>query len=126
MSWKSPACQGRQEYHECQGTKGAKDTKGSKDINDSKDAKGFKDTIPGQRCTVGTDGIQRISGIFHWNAPETHWKVEALFQSELSRIFSDDFRSFPTGKHMELAGIHRKKVPAGILLSLPVLSCGIR
>ena len=66
------------------------------------------------------------SDAFHWNAQETHRKMEAVFQPEFSRIFSNDFRPFPTGKHRELAGIHRKKVPAGILLPLPVLSCGIR
>jgi hypothetical protein len=36
--------------------------------------------------------------------------MEAVFQPELSRIFSDDFRPFPTGKHRELAGIHRKNI----------------
>jgi hypothetical protein len=66
---------------------------------------------PGQRRTAGTGGIRRISGTFHWNAPERHWKMEAVFQPELSRIFSDDFRPFPTGNHRELAGIHRKRHP---------------
>jgi hypothetical protein len=37
--------------------------------------------------------------------------MEAVFQPELSRIFSDNFRPFPTGKHRELVGIHRKKIP---------------
>jgi hypothetical protein len=55
-----------------------------------------------------------------------HQKMEAVFQPKFSRIFSNDFRPFPTGKHRELAGIHRKKLPAGILLPLPVLSCGIQ
>jgi hypothetical protein len=60
---------------------------------------------PGERCTAGTGGIRRISDAFHWNAPETHRKMEAVFQPELSRIFSDEFRPFPTRKHRELAGI---------------------
>ncbi len=87
--------------------------------------KPMKNFSPGERCTAGTDGIRRISDAFHWNAQETHRKMEAVFQPEFSRIFSNDLRPFPTGKHRELAGIHRKKVPAGILLPLPVLSCRI-
>jgi hypothetical protein len=43
---------------------------------------------PGQRCTAGTGGIRCISDALHWNAPETHRKIEAVFQPELSRIFS--------------------------------------
>jgi hypothetical protein len=45
--------------------------------------------------------------------------VEAVFQTENFRIFSDDFRSVPIGKHRKLIGIHRKKsgqFPVGILL----------
>jgi hypothetical protein len=43
--------------------------------------------------------------------------LKAVFQPELSRIVSDDFRPVPTGKYRQLAGIHRKKSekrPAGI------------
>jgi hypothetical protein len=40
----------------------------------------------------------------------THRKVEAVFQPEFSRIFSEDFRPFPTEKHRELARIHWEKV----------------
>jgi len=87
------------------------------------------DNVSGQRLTAGTGGILCISGAFHWDAPETHRKMEAVFRPELSRIFFDDFRPFPTEKHRELVGIHRKKskkLPAGILLPFPVLSHGIR
>jgi hypothetical protein len=66
--------------------------------------------IPGERHTVGTGRIQCISGAFHWKAPETRQKMEAVFQPELSRIFSDDFRPFPIGKHRKFAEIHRKKI----------------
>ena len=51
-----------------------------------------------------------------WNSGDF---VEAVFRPEIFRIFSDDFRSVPAGKHRKLAGIHRKKsgqFPAGILL----------
>jgi hypothetical protein len=34
--------------------------------------------------------------------------LEAVFQPELSRIFSGNFRPVPTGKYRQLAGIHRK------------------
>jgi hypothetical protein len=47
---------------------------------------------------------------------------EAVFQPELSRIFSDDFRLVPTGKYRQLAGIHRRKsekLSVGILLPFP-------
>ncbi len=45
--------------------------------------------------------------------------VEAVFQPEIFRIFSNAFRPVPTGKHRKLTGIHRKKFgqfPPGILL----------
>ncbi len=45
--------------------------------------------------------------------------VEAVFRPEIFRIFSDDFRPVPAGKHRKLTGIHRKKsgqIPVGILL----------
>jgi hypothetical protein len=45
--------------------------------------------------------------------------VEAVFQAEICRIFSDDFRPAPTGKHTKLTGIHWKKsgqFPVEILL----------
>ncbi len=51
--------------------------------------------------------------------------MEAVFPLENFRIFSDDFRLVPAGKHRELAGIHRKKIrhiPVGVLLPLPVIS----
>jgi hypothetical protein len=67
-------------------------------------------TQPGERCTARIGGIRRISDAFHWNALETHRKMEAIFQSEFSRVFFDDFRPFPTGKYRELAGIHWEKV----------------
>jgi hypothetical protein len=57
--------------------------------------------------------------------------MEAVFHPELSRIFSDDFRPFPTGKHRELAGIRRKRHPkiSGAFLrdtvTFPYLSCRI-
>jgi hypothetical protein len=50
--------------------------------------------------------------------------VEAVFPPENVRIFSDDFRSVPAGKHRKLAGIHRKKFnkfPVGILLPVPAI-----
>ncbi len=69
-------------------------------------------------------------GAFSAHSTGTHRKHTGRWKQYSGRnflgIFSDDFRPFPTGKHRELAGIHRKKVPAGILLPLPVLSCGIR
>jgi hypothetical protein len=48
--------------------------------------------------------------------------LEAVFQTELSRMFFDDFRPVPTGKYRQLAGIHRKKsekLPVEILLPFP-------
>jgi hypothetical protein len=48
----------------------------------------FVEHYPGQRRTAGTGWIRCISGAFHWNTPETHRKMEAVFQPELSRIFS--------------------------------------
>jgi hypothetical protein len=45
--------------------------------------------------------------------------VEAVFLPENFRIFPNDFRPFPAGKHRKLRGIHRKKYgnfPVGILL----------
>ena len=61
-----------------------------------------------------------------------HRNVEAVFQPENFRIFSDDFRPVPAGKHRELIGIHREligihwkksnKFPVGILLPLPAIS----
>ena len=62
-------------------------------------------------CSQVKDVRQELAGsdAFYWNAPETHRKMEAVFQPELSRNFSDDFRPFLTGKHRELTGIHRKK-----------------
>jgi hypothetical protein len=51
--------------------------------------------------------------------------VEAVFQPENFRIFSDDFRAVPAGKHGKLTGIHWKKsgkFPFGILLPLPAIS----
>jgi hypothetical protein len=51
--------------------------------------------------------------------------VEAVFPPEIFRIFFDDFRPVPAGKHRKLTGIHRKKsnkFPVGILLPLPVIS----
>ncbi len=45
--------------------------------------------------------------------------VEAVFRPEIFRIFSNDFRSVPVGKHRRLVGIHRKKSEnflVGILL----------
>jgi hypothetical protein len=44
--------------------------------------------------------------------------VEAVFRPENFRIFSNDFRSVPAGKHRDLTGIYRKKsenFPARIL-----------
>jgi hypothetical protein len=59
--------------------------------------------------------------------------LKAVFQPELSRIVSDDFRPVPTGKYRQLAGIHRKKIrktsgrnTASISEGFPMLSCGIR
>jgi len=51
--------------------------------------------------------------------------VEAVFPPENFRIFSDDFRPVPAGKHGKLTGIHWKKsekFPVGILLPLPAIS----
>jgi hypothetical protein len=51
--------------------------------------------------------------------------VEAVFPSEIFRIFSDDFLSVPAGKHRKLIGIHRKKsekFPVGILLPVPAIT----
>ncbi len=51
--------------------------------------------------------------------------MEAVFLPEIFRIFSDDFRPVPAGKHGKLTRIHRKKsnkFPVGILLPLPAIS----
>ncbi len=45
--------------------------------------------------------------------------MEAVFRPENFRIFSDNFRLVPAGKHRKSTGIHRKKsrrFPVGILL----------
>jgi hypothetical protein len=44
-----------------------------------------------------------------WPVPGTSGDfVEAEFQPEIFRIFSNDFWPFSAGKHRKLAGIHRK------------------
>jgi hypothetical protein len=51
--------------------------------------------------------------------------MEAVFCPEIFRIFSDNFRPVPAGKHRKLAGIHRKKFgrfSAGILLPFSSIS----
>jgi len=51
--------------------------------------------------------------------------VEAVFQPENFRIFSDDFRAVPAEKHEKLTGIHWRKpekFPVGILLPLSAIS----
>jgi len=54
-----------------------------------------------------------------------HWNVEAVFPTEIFRIFSDDFRPVPAGEYGKLTGIHWKKsnkFPVGILPPLPAIS----
>jgi len=51
--------------------------------------------------------------------------MEAVFPSEIFRIFSDDFRLDPAENHGKFTGIHRKKsnkFSIGILLALPAVS----
>jgi len=51
--------------------------------------------------------------------------MEAVLPSEIFRIFSDNFRPVPAGKHGKLTGIQRKKFnefPVGILLPLSASS----
>ena len=65
------------------------------------------------------------TGRFRQESTGSHRNVEAVFQPENFRIFSDDFRPVPAGKHRELIGIHWKKsnkFPVGILLPLPAIS----
>jgi len=67
----------------------------------------------------------KITGRFRQESIGNHWNVEAVFPPEIFRIFSDDFRPVPAGKHGKLTGIHRKKsnkIPVGILLPLPGIS----
>ncbi len=66
----------------------------------------------------------KITGRFRQESNENRWNVEAIFSPEICRIFSDDFRPVPVGKHRNLTGIHRKKskkIPVGILLPLPAI-----
>ncbi len=72
---------------------------------------------PGQRRTAGTGWIRCISGAFHWNTPETHRKMEAVFHPELSRIFSF---------WQEFTGKNSGRNTASISEEFPVLSHGIR
>ena len=67
----------------------------------------------------------KITGRFRQESIGNRWNVEAVFPPENFRIFSDDFRPVPAGKHGKLTGIHRKKsnkFPVGILLPLPAIS----
>jgi hypothetical protein len=67
----------------------------------------------------------KITGWFRQESTGNRWNVEAVFPPENFRIFSDDFRTVPAGKHRKLTGIHRKKsnkLPVGILLPLPAIS----
>ena len=50
------------------------------------------------------------TGRFRQESTGSHRNVEAVFQPENFRIFSDDFRPVPAGKHRELIGIHWKKI----------------
>jgi hypothetical protein len=64
---------------------------------------------------------RRISGTFHWNTPETHWKMEAVFRPKLSRMISDRFPQKSTGNSQEFIGkkfrpeycFHFRCFPAG-------------
>jgi hypothetical protein len=65
------------------------------------------------------------TGRFRHESTENHWNVEAVFPLKIFRIFSDDFRPVPVGKHRKMTGIHRKnfnKFPLGILLPLSAIS----
>jgi hypothetical protein len=67
----------------------------------------------------------KITGRFRQESTGNRWNVEAVFPPETFRIFSDDFRPVPAGKHRKSTGIHRKKpnkFPVGILLPLPAIS----
>jgi hypothetical protein len=47
----------------------------------------------------------KITGQFRQVSNGNRWNVEAVFSSEIFRIFSDDFRPVPAGKHRKLTGI---------------------
>ncbi len=67
----------------------------------------------------------KITGWFRQESTENRWNVEAVFPPEIFRIFSDNFRPVPVGKHRKLTRIHRKKsnkFPVEILLPLPAIS----
>jgi hypothetical protein len=67
----------------------------------------------------------KITDRFRQESTGNRWNVEAVFPTEIFRIFSDDFRPVPAGKHRKFTGIHRKKsnkFPVGILLLLPAIS----
>ncbi len=67
----------------------------------------------------------KITGRFRQESIGNRWNVEAVFQPENFRIFSDDFRTVPAGKHGKLTGILWKKsekFPVKRLLPLPAIS----
>jgi hypothetical protein len=67
----------------------------------------------------------KITGRFRQESTGNRWNVEVVFPPENFRLFPDDFRPVPAGKHRKLTRIHRKKsneFPVGILLPLPAIS----
>jgi hypothetical protein len=78
--------------------------------------------------TQGKDVQQELAGsvVFPAHSSGTHRKHTGRWKQYSNRnflgFFPYDFRPFPTGKHRQLAGIHRKKsekLPTGILLPFP-------
>ena len=68
---------------------------------------------------------QKNTEWFRQEYTENHWNMEAVFPSKIFRIFFDEFRPAPAGKHRKSTGIHRKKFrkfPVGILLPLLAVS----
>jgi len=67
----------------------------------------------------------KITGRFRQESPGNRWNVEAVFPSEIFRIFFRWFPTVPAEKHRKVTRIHRKKsnnFPVGILLPLSAIS----
>ena len=87
----------------------------SKHMSKSEYNRHIKPALPMSNNTARKRPVPRHSGDF----------MAAVFPPEIFRIFSDDFRLVPAGKHRKLTGIHRKKsrkFPVGILPPLPAIS----
>ena len=70
------------------------------------------------------------TGWFWWENTGKSRKMEAVFRSEIFRIFFGDLRPFPDGKNRKFAGKHREKIwkfsgrnAASTFRGVPVLSC---